>query len=113
MSGEKPTKPVKDKFERAMDALLEGNYWPQSLKVNEPYVRVQDDCDGDLSQVISVQFTQDADAWVATMSYRTLRFRHEFGGGRSPRVRNALLVLAEAIRRDNEERPDGPRTWPG
>lgn len=35
----------------------------------------------------------------------TLRFRTFGGGGLSPRTRNALMILAEAIRRDKEERP--------
>jgi len=35
----------------------------------------------------------------------TLRFRNTFGGGNSERVRIALMILALAIKLDNEERP--------
>lgn len=90
---------------KAMDTLLEGAYWPGTLVSRTAYVRVQDDCDGDLSQCLSVGFSQDGDAWIQTHGPMTLRFRSLGGGGMSLRVRNALLVLAEAIRRDNEDRP--------
>jgi len=93
-----------------MNTLIEGAYWPSTLNTQDTYNRRQDDTDGDtgVEQDIAVKFSVDGDAWVILPGFRSLRFRTWFGGGQSLRVRNALLVLAEAIRRDNEERPQKP-----
>lgn len=92
---------------RAMNTLIEGAYWPASLGVRESYIRRHDDTDGETGpeQDLAVTFGPDGDAWVMLPGLRSLRFRTWAGGGQSLRVRNALLVLAEAIRRDNAERP--------
>lgn len=93
---------------RAMNTLIEGAYWPASLTTQNLYVRRQDDTDGstDAEHTLGVAFSPDGDAWVDLPGgAHSLRFRTWAGGGQSPRVRNALLVLAEAIRRDNEEQP--------
>lgn len=60
-----------------------------------------------------VGFSMDGDGWVQVIAKpdpnefsTSLRFRMPLiGGGQSPRVRVALLILAEAIRLDNEEHP--------
>lgn len=95
--------------EKAVDTVLEGAYWLNSLNTGEYYSRRQDDTDGKTGpeQEISVVIGRDGDAWVLPGggTLDSLRFRTHAGGGHSPRVRNALLLLAEAIRRDNEERP--------
>ena len=98
--------------DRALNTLLEGAYWPASLSVQTGYSRRQDDTDGDLSaaQDLNVYIGRDCDVHVWSGDGDPLRFRTYFGGGLSPRVRNALLVLAEAIRRDNQEFPLQPRT---
>ena len=87
--------------------LLDGDYWIPTLETKQNYRRSHDDNDGDLSQDISVIIGEDGDAHVMTNGPYDgrgyLRFRHGIGGGRSLRVRNALLILAEAIRLDNEE----------
>ena len=89
---------------RSMNTLLEGAYWPASLETRTAYSRTQDDTDGELSgHDLMVSIGPDGDAWVQTP--QVLRFRTYGGGGHSLRVRNALLVLAEAIRRDNAEFP--------
>ena len=96
---------------RAMNTLLEGAYWPNSISQQKAYSRRQDDTDGETGpeQNLSVAFGPDGDAWVECgLMIRSLRFRTYAGGGQSLRVRNALLVLAEAIRRDNEEAPQRP-----
>lgn len=92
---------------RAMNTLLEGAYWPSSLATQTCYWRRQDDTDGDTGskQNLSLAFGNDGDAWVILPGFTSLRFRTFFGGGSSLRTRNALLVLAEAIRRDNESQP--------
>lgn len=94
---------------RALNTLLEGSYWLPSLTVRTGYSRRQDDTDGDRgpAQTLTVALGPDGDAWVLQPPPNSpdFRFRTHAGGGQSPRVRNALLVLAEAIRRDNEDRP--------
>ena len=99
-----------------MNTLLETNYWPATLNTRDLYTRRQDDTDGDTgpAQDLSLTFGPDGDAWVILpCAENSLRFRTWAGGGHSLRTRNALLVLAEAIRRDNEEftqRPAMPDT---
>lgn len=93
---------------RAIQTLLEGAIMPPELAAGRSYGRVQDDCEGikDYSQSLSVTIAHDSDVWVNAGGYNALRFRVPFiGGGMSFRVRNALLVLAEAIRRDNVDSP--------
>lgn len=100
--------PTKTELDKALNDLLEGDFWIDSLKADECYSRVHDDNDGDTSidNTLQVYIAQDADLHVfLPYSLESLRFRNYFGGGKSLRVRNALLVLAEAIRRDNAERP--------
>lgn len=93
--------------ERALNTLLEHSYWPKSLESRTAYTRRHDDTDGarDTTQDLTVFMTVDSDTWIAVGETPALRFRTDFGGGLSLRTHNALLVLAEAIRRDNEERP--------
>jgi len=93
---------------RAMNTLLEGSYWPATLGARDTHTRRQDDTDGQRGpdQDLSVSIGPDGDMWVVLpSSAQSLRFRTAAGGGQSLRVRNALMVLAEAIRRDNEDCP--------
>lgn len=74
------------------------------------YQRVQDDCDGDYGQRLNVIMGVDGDMHVSILGDNPcLRFRNFFGGGMSLRTHNALKILAEAIRLDNEERPQFDR----
>lgn len=100
-----PTKPELDK---ALHDLLEGDFWIDTLSADVCYSRLHDDRDGHTTSehTLQVYVAPDADLHVfLPNSMESLRFRNYFGGGKSLRVRNALMVLAEAIRRDNEERP--------
>lgn len=91
---------------RSLNTVLETVWWPTSLQPDQALRRTHDDCDGDLSQALCVYLARDMDVHVMVEGEApALRFRAPFGGGMSPRVRNALLVLAEAIRRDNEADP--------
>jgi len=92
---------------RAMDLLLEGIYFPESLRGMDGVGRIEDDNDGDPTRSIAILFGHDGDLHVGTRLGEFRRFRTQAGGGVSPRVYNALLVLAEAMRRDNEEFPCG------
>lgn len=83
--------------------LLEAYFWPANLQPNTRYVRLHDDHDGKFEGHLSVVIGEDGDAWVAADGPDPLRFRMpSTGGGRSPHTRTALLILAEAIRLDNE-----------
>lgn len=105
--------PTKPELNKALHDLLEGDYWIDTLSPNESYSRLHDDTDGHTTtdHTLQVYVAQDADLHVfLPNSMESLRFRSYFGGGKSLRVRNALMVLAEAIRRDNEDRPqNNPR----
>jgi hypothetical protein len=107
-TGKYPTVvPPADSVVKAMDTLLESPFWPVSLSPDVTYTRVHDDSDGSRGddQQLAVLIGRDADAYVLLPGLTSLRFREPLGGGLSPRVRNALIVLAEAIRRDNEADP--------
>lgn len=94
-------------------AVTEGIFWPSLLEPRIGYRRVSDDTSGD----ITVSFSNDGDGWIEIASridpqepLEIQRFREPIcGGGESPRVRNALLVLALAIKLDNQSRPQDHR----
>lgn len=92
--------------DKAIETVLSMMYWPKQLKTNTEYFRVQDDCDGDMNNGLSVTIDVMGDVWIQTTSL--CRFRMiSGGGGLSPAVRNALLVLAMAIEKDNKENKMG------
>ena len=69
---------------------------------------MHDDHDGTKKGAVNVTFSEDGDAWVSILGKdngESLRFRTFFGGGQSPRVRNALMILALAIKLDNDPDP--------
>lgn len=94
---------------KALDMLLEGHYWPTTLDTGQIYARRHDDTDGkdDPTQYLSLEIDQwgDVHMQIPPGKFRALRFRMPGGGGQSERVRKALIILAEAIRRDNDENP--------
>ena len=95
---------IKD-IEKTIYALLDEPFFPESLGDEDEFTRAHDDHDGDLTQTLDVILSPDSDVCIRTYHDRMLRFRNSFGGGQSLRVRNALLILAMAIKKDNEERP--------
>lgn len=88
--------------------LLEGFPWPQELSTGTTYRRLHDDHDGRGEGKLIVTFSADGDAWVWTDQHQgpSLRFRSPIGGTHSPRVRNALILLALAIKLDGDNAPD-------
>lgn len=83
--------------------ILEDHFWLDTIDDRTAYSRTQDDTDGDPTNgVLRVMFSQDGDAWISINGHSLIRFRTQNGGGRSPRTRTALLILAEAIRLDTE-----------
>jgi len=94
--------------EKKVHQLLNADFWLPSINVMEGYTRVHDDHDGSMTGIVQIMFGRDGDAHLSTDKHMgaSLRFRMPLvGGGQSKRVRTALLILAEAIRLDNEERP--------
>lgn len=99
----------KDQIPRAVQELLENYFWLPTIKTMQVYRRLHDDHNGTNTGEICVMFYPDGDARVWIEGGRptdSLRFRMTgLGGGLSQRTRVALLILAEAIRLDNEECP--------
>ena len=97
-----------DKLIKEARRVLENPFWIPTLNTDVCYQRTQDDHDGTFSGKINVLIDQMGDVWLtldAPENFgRMLRFRTPGGGGLSPRTRNALMLLAEAIRLDNEDR---------
>lgn len=86
--------------------VLGGSFWISDLKAMEVYSRLHDDHDGTFTGHLAVALLSNGDAVVSIEGAHSLRFRDAMsGGGRSPRVRNALMILAYAIELDNEEDP--------
>lgn len=88
--------------------LLESYFWLPTLQPNTAYTRRHDDHDGTFQGTLSVIIGEDGDAWVNPVNAEGdgLRFRMPLhGGGESQYTRTALVILAEAIRLDNETRP--------
>lgn len=103
-----PREVSQERLMKDVKRVLENPFWITDLKPEELYQRLHDDHDGSRDGKINVTFSGGGDAWV-DISHScpgSLRFRTEFGGGgMSPRVRNALMILAYAIKLDNEARP--------
>ena len=79
------------------------------LTFSIPYFITNDDCDGETHEGVTVIIDSQGDAWITVSGkkgYGTSRIRNFNGGGHNHRTRNALMILAEAIRLDNEERLD-------
>jgi hypothetical protein len=90
-------------MKKLVHKILETPFWPEDLQTMKEYFRTHDDCDGELGNGIVVTISTDGDVWVDTCP-GGCRFRMPMtGGGLSPRVRNALLLLAVAIKLDNQE----------
>ncbi|MFH1129426.1 MAG: hypothetical protein V1686_01700 [Patescibacteria group bacterium] len=88
--------------------VLDYPFWIPDVETMRRYTRIHDDHDGTFQGAITVIFSKDGDAWVEfdpTHNASPLRFRGDLGGGMSLRTKNALMILALAIKLDNEEAP--------
>ena len=91
-------------IELRLRAFLESLFWLKTLATGLPYTRAEDSHNGHGTRFLSITFDEHGDTLVAVTGAEPLRFRiPEAAEGTSPRTRAALLVLAEAIRLDNEE----------
>ena len=80
--------------------ILETHFWPTELKVNEVYTCQHDDTDGSHEGCLSVLVDFCGDVRLKLDNHPMLRFRIHGGGGNSLRTRNALLILAIAMKLD-------------
>lgn len=64
------------------------------------YNRIQDDTDGDLESQLRLEIKNDTFEITFRTYDESLRFRTFFGGGKSLRVRNAILFLIYAINKN-------------
>ena len=90
---------------KEIDSILNKRFFPKTLKSREHYTSTHDDNDGvPTSGFIDMVISPDGDIRIKTIhdGIGYLRFRTELGGGRFPKIRNALLVLAEAIRQEGK-----------
>jgi len=96
-----------ERLNKDVRRILNNPFFVQGLETGITYERTQDDDDGTGEGRIQVCIIPRAGDIVVTTDkhHRAMRFRNSFGGGMSPRVFNALMVLAYAIKLDNEERP--------
>jgi len=97
-----------EKIEKDIIKILETPFWPESVDAMKSYFITHDDCDGDISEGLRVTISNDGDVWVSDTIRRSMvscRFRTHAGGGRSLRVRNALLILAMAIKLEGIDHP--------
>jgi len=85
--------------------VLENPFWIPELETMKNYQRLHDDHDGTFDGKIIVTIDPMGDIHIGTDRTRWLRFRNSDGGGLSLKVRNALMILALAIKLDNEKFP--------
>ena len=93
-------------LERRARQVLEEPFWITELKTDIWYIRLHDDHDGTKKGKVAVMILENGDCVISNDSQReSLRFRTMGGGGNSLRVRNALMILALAIKLDNDQKP--------
>ena len=103
----------KKPIDRILDSLDWQEAWKEIPSAGPAQVRYEDDSP---KGRLAVLFSGDMDAWVEILPdpdemKSVLRFRvTEIGGGESARVRQALMILAMAIKADNEDRPQNRTT---
>jgi len=97
--------PTVEKLIEYARIVLESPFWIPALNDSDYYQRLHDDHDGTFKGKLGVSFSVDGDAWIGIDDRLQLRFRNYFGGGMSLRVRNAIMILAYAMKLDNEEHP--------
>ena len=87
--------------------VLENPFWIPDLNGNDFFERLHDDHDGTFTGRLQVFFNSVGDIYISTDKHHgpALRYRTEGGGGLSQRTRNALMILAWAIKLDNEKKP--------
>ena len=85
--------------------ILENPTWIDEIESNTLY-QIEDDDSPSGEAFLQIVFSNDGDAWVHQISdptFKSIRKRTHQGGGRDVRTRYALMILAYAMKLDNEE----------
>lgn len=108
---------ISEDSETVIQTVLENLLWPKEVKPGIEYFVNEDDTDGarrgmgvyfldngdgviDMQCCVESHF-KNSDIWTTPHVYR---FRNSFGGGRKILVHSALLILAQAISMDPDEK---------
>lgn len=84
----------------------------ETFKYGKQYSIVQDDNDGDMSEInrLDILLRTDSDIFITTNSDKYLRFREPWiGGGMYPETYQALRNLIQAIEKDRNNIMNGIR----
>jgi len=85
-----------------LNKLLDEPFWPPILEADRIYVTTHDDHDGEpTTGYLLISVDHMGDAYISVHG-AGLRFRTLGGGGKYPKIRSALVLLAEAIRQEGE-----------
>lgn len=103
----KPEEASADQLTEDVRRILETPFWIPDLDGDDLFARLHDDTDGKHQGILAISFPGEGDIIVTTDAHHgpALRFRTAAGGGKSPHVRTALMLLAYAMKLDNEENP--------
>lgn len=92
---------------KSIQKLVETPFWIDGLESGVGYETHDDDTPNDKVAILRVMFSGDGDVWVAKLtdpSYASIRKRTHIGGGKDLRTRQALMILAYAMKLDDDER---------
>lgn len=85
---------LKNPIQLIQEIVVEQDY--PSVIDGFAYSRLQDDNDGEDESTLDISF-DSVGAYVKVRSLDSLRFRTSYGGGKSDRLRNALLLICYII----------------
>lgn len=89
----------KEMNQKSIDELLNAVGYPSGVTA-DCYSTTHDDHDGDPSSgTLTICVDRFGDIHLSTVG-NNFRYRTYVGGGKYPKIRNALLILAEAIRQE-------------
>lgn len=88
---------LKDPVALVQDIIKEQDY--PSVIDGFAYSRLQDDNDGEDTSTLDISF-DSVGAYVKVRSLDSLRFRTSYGGGKSDRLRNSLLLICYIIHKN-------------
>jgi hypothetical protein len=78
-----------------INAIVKEQDYPEVLD-GFVYSRLQDDNDGEDTSTLDISF-DSVGAYVKVRSLDSLRYRTSYGGGKSDRLRNSLLLICYII----------------
>lgn len=90
-------------YQKMVEKLLNDPYFLPHLTTDKNYSREEDDSEMGAGVGVTVRIDSFGDIYLWTTGEKRIhRFRTMGGGGNSLRTRNALMILAEAMRLDSE-----------